>query len=103
MSFPSAEQDFGEVYHNIEQKRFEIRLGDEFAELTYELQGENTLVLLHTGVPPAWEGRGIGSRLVKAALEYAREHHYQIVPVCSFVVAYLRRHPEYHLLVKGSS
>jgi len=102
MSLPSPEQDFGEVYHNTEQKRFEIRLGEEFAELTYALQGENTLVLLHTGVPPAWEGRGIGSRLVKAVLEYARAHRYRIVPLCSFVVAYLRRHPEYNdLLAEG--
>ncbi len=82
----------------MEKNRFEIRLGEELAELTYAWEG-NALVLLHTGVPPAWEGRGIGSRLVKAALEYARKQGYRIVPVCSFVAAYLRRHPEYNDLL----
>lgn len=95
----TSEQDSYQVYHNPAENRFEIRLGDDLAELTYAWRGENTLVLIHTGVPPAWEGRGIGSRLAKAALEYAREHSYRIVPLCSFVAAYLRRRPEYQDLV----
>lgn len=95
----TSEQDSYKVYHNPAENRFEIHLGDDLAELTYAWRGENTLILIHTGVPPAWEGRGIGSRLVKAALEYAREHNYRIVPLCSFVAAYLRRHPEYQDLV----
>jgi predicted GNAT family acetyltransferase len=53
------------------------------------------MLFLHMGVPPALEGRGIGSALVRAGLSYAREQGYHIVPLCSFVAAYLRRHPEY--------
>lgn len=103
MSTPDRNVDFDKVYHNERESRFEIRLGTEIAELTYARQGEKVLVLFHTGVPPAWEGRGIGARLVKAALEYARQNGYSIIPLCSFVAAYLRRHPEYQDLVASSN
>jgi len=46
-------------------------------------------------VPPQDEGKGIGARVVKAALEDTRKQGFKIVPACSFVVAYVRRHPEF--------
>lgn len=49
----------------------------------------------HTGVPPAYEGQGIASALVKEGLAYARKEGYKVVPLCSFVAAYIKRHPEY--------
>lgn len=97
----STSQTEFEVYHNLPAKRFEIPLGEELAELTYTIQGEKTLVILHTGVPPAWEGQGLASRLARTALEYARQNGYRVRPLCSFVVAYLKRHPEYQELVEG--
>jgi hypothetical protein len=53
------------------------------------------MTILHTGVPLELEGHGIGSRLARAALEYARAHGLRVVPVCPFVRAYLKQHPEY--------
>jgi uncharacterized protein len=50
----------------------------------------------HTEVPPADEGKGIGARLVRAALDDARQRGFKIVPACSFVAAFIRRHPEYN-------
>jgi predicted GNAT family acetyltransferase len=41
------------------------------------------------------EGNGIGSLIVRAGLDYAREQSYKVVPLCSFVAAYIRRHTEY--------
>ena len=52
-------------------RRFEVALGDEKAVLNYSLRG-GALVITHTGVPPAWEGRGIADGVTGAALEYAR-------------------------------
>lgn len=86
--------DHLEVKHNQAASRFEIRLEDQRAVLDYQRRGA-TLVLTHTGVPPAFEGRGVGSALVRAGLEYARAHGLTVVPTCSFVAAYVRRHPEY--------
>jgi predicted GNAT family acetyltransferase len=53
------------VIHNREAGRFEAHLGDQIAELVYELR-EGVYVFTHTGVPRAFEGRGVGSALVRA-------------------------------------
>jgi uncharacterized protein len=56
-------------------------------------------VLVHTDVAPSAEGQGIGSRLVAGALDDIRSRGLRVVPVCPFVTAYLRRHPEQRDLV----
>lgn len=55
------------------------------AEMTYSLQGEHRMVISHTGVRPALQGRGVARKLLNAAVEYARDHDLKIVPVCSYV------------------
>jgi predicted GNAT family acetyltransferase len=76
--------------------RYVIRLapGAE-AEMTYRKSGNGPMVIDHTGVPPAFEGRGIASKLVNAAIADARSEGFKIRPVCSYVVAQFRRHPEW--------
>ncbi|MFL6417689.1 MAG: GNAT family N-acetyltransferase [Bryobacteraceae bacterium] len=81
--------------------RFEVREADDIAVLEYRLRGADHLVLVHTGVPHRLEGKGIGALLARTALEYAREHNMRVVPLCSFVQAYLQRHPEYMDVVDG--
>jgi len=88
-----------EVMHLAAQHQFVIDLGDDKAMLVYRPLGRE-IVLLHTQVPPAWEGRGIAGDLTRAALEYAREAQLVVRPVCPFVIAYLRQHPEYLALVR---
>jgi hypothetical protein len=63
------------------------------AELVYAVQGDR-LLLLHTGVPAEWAGRGLGGRLVKAALHRARSEHLTVVPWCPYVRHWLRQHPD---------
>ena len=46
-------------------------------------------------MPPEDEGKGYASQLVKEALDDTRGAGLKIQPACSFVVAYVRRHPEY--------
>ena len=52
------------------------------------------VVLIHTEVEPAFEGQGLGARLVAGALEDLRARGLKLVPQCRFVRAYLRRHPD---------
>ena len=87
------------VVHNAKQKRFEIRVDSYVAELTYLLQG-NTIIFTHTGVPSALEGQGVGSRLAKVALTYARENSFKVKSLCWFVDGYIQRHPEYQELIR---
>lgn len=74
---------------------YTIRGDGAQAELTYRLTGDGVMVLDHTGVPKAWEGRGIGARLVARAVEDARAQGRRIQPACSYAAAQFRRHPEW--------
>ncbi len=82
------------VRHNSAMSRYELATPHGLAIAVYRRQGD-ALVFIHTEVPPDDEGRGIGSRLVRAALYDARQRGLRIVPACSFVVDFVRRHPEY--------
>jgi hypothetical protein len=79
-------------------QRFEVSLDGETAFAEYRLQPDS-IVLPHTVVPPAFEGRGVGSALAKVALGYAREHGLKVKPTCVFMRGYIVKHPEYHDLV----
>ncbi len=86
------------VAHDEAHHRFEIRMDPYVAELTYSLQGD-TIVFLHTGVPPTLEGNGVGSKLAKAGLEFARGQNLKVSTLCWFVDGYIARHPEYQNLL----
>jgi predicted GNAT family acetyltransferase len=82
-----------DVVHVPARSRFELTVDGAVAVLTYE-EGEQDVALVHTVVPGELEGQGIGSRLVEAAVGWAREQQLEVVPVCSFVQDWLARHPE---------
>ncbi len=72
--------------------------GNVIAEIRYRTE-PGTVVLVHTEVAPSAEGTGVGSQLVKEALDDIRKRGLRVVPVCPFVAAYIRRHREYADLV----
>jgi predicted GNAT family acetyltransferase len=75
------------------EHRFELAVDGSTAFLEYRLDGTK-LVLTHAEVPEAFEGRGVGSKLVKLTLQYARDEGLSVLPDCSFVRSYFERHPE---------
>jgi hypothetical protein len=87
------------VKHNPQATRFEFSKDGHLAVLEYQL-AEGKIIFTHTGVPYELEGQGIGSSLARAGLEYARAQGLKVVPLCSFVAAHIRRHPEYQDLVQ---
>ncbi len=82
------------VRHNEAENRYELDAPHGLAIAVYRQQGDSRL-FTHTEVPPEDEGHGIGAQLVRAALDDTKAHGFKIVPACSFVVAFVRRHPEY--------
>jgi predicted GNAT family acetyltransferase len=82
------------VTHNERLGRYELETEHGLAVAVYRRQADR-LIFTHTEVPPADEGKGVGSRLVKEALDDALHRGFTIVPACSFVVDFVRRHPEY--------
>lgn len=87
-----------DVRHDPARQRFVATVADVDAELDYEQHGQ-VLRLTHTGVPPAISGRGVGSELVRTALDYARAKGLRVIPSCSYAAAFIERHPEYTDLV----
>lgn len=87
------------ISHNPITQRFETTIDGHTGFLSYEIIDDNTLNYNHTIIPEELGGRGLGTALVKHALDYAKEHDKKIVPSCSFVASYVKKHPEHqHLL-----
>jgi len=85
------------IEHHKDSHQFIYMEGGRTARLDYiVLPDGKTLDYHSTYVPPELRGQQIGQTLVKYALDYAKENHYKIIPSCSFVDAYIKRHPEYN-------
>lgn len=87
-----------EVINNVDKSRFEILVAGKRAVAEYIDRG-HMIVFSHTEVPSGLEGKGIGSKLVTTGLDFAREQKKTVLPLCPYVSAYIRRHPEYQDLV----
>jgi predicted GNAT family acetyltransferase len=87
-----------EIRDNREQSRFEAGSGAAMAVAAYRRQGRR-ITFTHTEVPPELRGQGVGEALAQAALEAARAEGLEVVPLCPFISAYIRRHPEFADLV----
>lgn len=82
------------VVMNEAERRFEVKLDGEVAFAEYRLI-DHGIILPHTVVPEAFEGKGVGSALARTALGYAREQGLKVIPLCPFIAAYLQKHPEW--------
>jgi len=58
------------------------------------------ITFVHTEVPQALAGQGVGSKLIRGALEMVRAQGLKVVPQCLFVWAYMGKHPEYNDLLR---
>ena len=76
--------------------RYVIHLPDGLeAELTYRKRDEATIIAAHTFVPPSFRGHGLAEKLVNRLIADARRLGLKIEPLCSYVAAQFRRHPEW--------
>ena len=87
-----------EVKNNAARSRYELEVDGEVAVAQYQRE-PGRLVFTHTVVPEKIEGRGVASTLIRGALDAVRAERLQVVPQCSFVAAFLEKHPEYEDLV----
>jgi hypothetical protein len=81
------------VRDNKDRSRFELDIGSEIAFANYRLT-PSAVIITHTETPHTLRGRGIGSELVRGALELIRRDGKKVIAGCGFVVDYLKRHPE---------
>ena len=87
-----------DVIDNAAASQFELHTDGATAIIGYSRAGD-VISLDHTEVPEALAGRGIGSAIVKGALDHLRAHNQKIRVRCSFIAKYIEKHPEYRELV----
>ena len=81
------------VTHNEARQRFEATVEGRLCVADYQMRGD-VMWMTHTGVPTAVGGRGIAAELVRVALDWAAAQGHRVMPSCSYVDVYMRRHPE---------
>ena len=81
------------VTDNQDDSRLEISVDGHLAELVYRTRA-GRLILVHTEVPEALGGRGLGGELVRAAMRKAAAEGMSLVPLCPFARSWLERHSE---------
>ena len=89
------------VVDNDAARRFELSVDNSTTFIDYRLSGQR-IILIHTEVPSELQGQGVGSALVRGALDLAAKRGQEVVPLCPFVASYLKRHPEYLGLVRDT-
>ena len=89
------------IEHDTHLGRFHARVHGHLCVCDYRLR-DGVMVLTHTEVAPEEEGQGIAADLVRAALGHARAQGLKVRPLCSYVQAYMRRHPETQDLLAGT-
>ena len=82
-----------EVRDNAAAHRLEVEIDGKLAIVDYNLISGG-IVVAHTEVPPALEGRGIASAMYRALIARAREEGRRVIPVCPVFALYLKRHAE---------
>jgi len=82
------------VRDNPDRNRFELATPAGTAFASYQ-RDDRTIMIMHTEVPRALEGQGVGSRLVAGTLDLIRSEGRKVVPMCSFVRYFINTHPDY--------
>jgi predicted GNAT family acetyltransferase len=89
------------IVDNTARSRFEYDVEGRTAFIDYRRTG-NVVSLTHAEVPRELEGRGIGSALVRGTLDLIRGRGEKVIPACSFVDAFIRKHPDYQDLLANT-
>ncbi|MBB5270564.1 GNAT family N-acetyltransferase [Quisquiliibacterium transsilvanicum] len=81
------------VVHNPAASRFEAEVEGRLCRADYRMDGD-TMLVVHTEVAPILEGQGIAGELVREVFAHAQREGLKVAPMCSYVRAWARRHPE---------
>lgn len=88
-----------EITINEAANRYEIHADGELAGFVLYRRRPDALALTHTEILPEYEGKGLGTALARGVLDDIRAKGGLIVPLCPFIAAYIKRHPEYETLI----
>lgn len=88
--------DFNELalHNNTADHNFEMFVDEQRAIIDYKMK-DDKVYLIHTEVPPELQGKGLAEVLVEKTFKYLEDHHLKLIPKCSYIQVYLRKHPEW--------
>jgi predicted GNAT family acetyltransferase len=89
-----------DVIHNPAKHRYELEVEGYLAATYYKL-ADGVITFVHTEVAPELGGKGVGSKLVKGALDQVRAEGLKVVAQCPFVKAWIEKHPDYADLLQA--
>jgi uncharacterized protein len=96
--------DAYKTINNPDKKRFELEIDGVLSVIEYTFKkSTNQMFLVHTEVDASLRGKGVASKIVKEALDMIRKEGQELVPLCPFVVAFLKKHHEYHDLMNETN
>ena len=98
-SFQTGNLQMSDVVNNPEKHRYELEVEGHLAATYYKL-ADGVITFVHTEVPPELGGKGVGSKLVKGALDQVRADGLKVVAQCVFVKGWIEKHPDYADLLK---
>jgi uncharacterized protein len=87
------------VVNNPERKRYEVTVDGHIAATYYE-KADGVITFVHTEVPPELGGKGIGSKLVRGALDQVCAEGLKVIAQCQFVKAFVEKHADYQDLLQ---
>ena len=88
-----------DIVNNKAQHRYELAVDGHIAATYYKIDG-NIITFVHTEVPPELGGKGIGSKLIRGALDQVRAEGFKVIPQCPFVKAFIDKNADYQDLLK---
>ena len=88
-----------DTVNNPAKHRYELAVDGHVAATYYKIE-DGVITFVHTEVPPELGGKGIGSKLIKGALDQVRAAGLKVIAQCPFVKAYIEKHAEYADLLK---
>ena len=89
-----------EVINNKAHHRYEFAVDGAIAASYYKL-ADGIITFIHTEVPPELGGKGVGSKLIRGALDQVRTDGLKVIAQCPFVKAFIEKHADYADLLKG--
>jgi uncharacterized protein len=89
-----------EVVNNKVHQRYELAVDGHVAATYYKL-ADGIITFIHTEVPPELGGKGVGSKLIRGALDQVRADGLKVIAQCPFVKAFIEKHAEYADLLNG--
>jgi len=89
------------LHKNETARQFEMLVEGHKAIIAYK-EDHFTITLLHTEVPPELEGRGVATAIIEKTLNYIEKNHLRLIPLCPMIVAYIKRHPQWKMVLDAS-